>query len=123
MICSTLKTRVLIPNPQYPLYKAFFTVLNACPVPYFLDEEHGWAINADSIDQAIDDAKASGIDVRCICVINPGNPTGAVPTEANIRSILMIAVEKKLVVLADEVYQSNVFSEKFIPFKRVLRGL
>lgn len=123
VICSTSKTGVLIPIPQYPLYKAMVTVLDARPVPYFLDEEHGWAVDAESIEQAIDDAKASGIDVRCICVINPGNPTGSVLTETNITSIFEIAVEKKLVVLADEVYQNNVFSGNFISFKRVLRDL
>jgi len=122
IICSTSKTGVLILIPQYPLYKAVVTLLDASPVPYFLDEERGWAIDAETIHQAIDDAKASGIDVRCICVI-PGNPTGAVLTEPNIRSIFEIAVDKKLVVLADEVYQNNVFSGSFISFRRVLRDL
>ena len=32
-------------------------------------------------------AKAEGTDVKAICVINPGNPTGAVLDEANIAMI------------------------------------
>jgi alanine transaminase len=123
VICSTPKTGILIPIPQYPLYKAVVTVLDARPVPYVLDEEHSWAVDAESITQAVDDAKARGTEVKCICVINLGNPTGSILAEPNVRRIFEIAVEKKLVVLADEVYQNNVFSGSFFSFKGILRDL
>jgi alanine transaminase len=57
----------------------------------------------------VDTEEESGTEVQCISIINPGNPPGSVLTEPNIRSIFEIAAEKKLVVLADEVYQNNVF--------------
>ena len=41
--------------------------------------------------------------MRAIAVINPGNPTGNVLTEASMRDVLTFAAEEKLVLLADEV--------------------
>jgi len=41
---------------------------------------------------------------RAICIINPGNPTGQVLSLDNIKAIIKWAYEKKLFILADEVY-------------------
>lgn len=56
-------------------------------------------------------------------IINPRNPTGASLAKADIESLIKFADENNLVVLADEVYQTNVFMGKFISFKKVLRVL
>jgi alanine transaminase len=54
-------------------------------------------------------------------VINPGNPTGQVFTEANIQSIIKWAFTKRLFIIADEVYQDNVYAPhmQFHSFKKV----
>ncbi len=38
IICASPNTGVLVPIPQYPLYTASLTVLDAKCVPYYLDE-------------------------------------------------------------------------------------
>jgi alanine transaminase len=76
-----------------------------------------------AIKTAYENAVAEGTDVRAIVIINPGNPTGASLPEADIRAVLDFARQEKLVVIADEVYQTNVFVGKFHSFKRVLRQL
>ncbi|KAH0553203.1 hypothetical protein GP486_006622 [Trichoglossum hirsutum] len=123
IIRSKPETGVLVPIPQYPLYTATLSVLNARLVPYYLDEEHAWGTDMDAIRSALAKAKSEGTDVRAIVVINPGNPTGASLGEEDIKNVLRIAVEEKLVVIADEVYQTNVFLGKFHSFKKVLRDL
>ncbi|KAH0538018.1 hypothetical protein FGG08_005379 [Glutinoglossum americanum] len=123
IICSTPETGVLVPIPQYPLYTATLAVLNARCVPYYLDENHAWGTDMDAIRSALAKAKAEGTDVRAIAVINPGNPTGASLGEEDIKNVLEIAANEKLVVIADEVYQTNVFLGKFHSFKKVLRDL
>ena len=35
---------ILVPIPQYPLYSALTTLLNGELVPYYLQEEAGWAL-------------------------------------------------------------------------------
>ncbi|KAF3902533.1 hypothetical protein ABW21_db0205066 [Orbilia brochopaga] len=71
------QTGVMIPIPQYPLYTATLALLNAKPVEYFLEEPSHWSTNTSALYDLHAKAEADGIDVRCICVINPGNPTGA----------------------------------------------
>lgn len=123
IICSKPETGVLVPIPQYPLYTATLSVLNARCVPYYLDEGKAWGTDMGGIREALQKAKAEGTDVRAIAVINPGNPTGASLTADDVRSVLEFAAEENLVVLADEVYQTNVFTGKFNSFKKGLRDL
>lgn len=123
VICSTPETGILVPIPQYPLYTATLAVLNARCVPYYLEESKAWGTDINAIRESYQKAKSEGTDVRAIVVINPGNPTGASLSSEDVRSVLEFAAEEKLVVLADEVYQTNVFIGKFTSFKKVLRDM
>lgn len=123
IICAKPETGILVPIPQYPLYTATLAVLNARCVPYFLEEGKAWGTDIGAIREAHKKAKSEGTDVRAIVVINPGNPTGASLSTEDVRSVLEFAAEERLVVLADEVYQTNVFIGKFTAFKKVLRDL
>ncbi|CAM9570158.1 unnamed protein product, partial [Phaeothamnion confervicola] len=78
-------------------------------------------LQAEGLRASLNAAKARGVCVRAVVVINPGNPTGTVLEESDIRSIIELAVEERLVVLADEVYQENVWDGKrrFVSFKKV----
>lgn len=123
VICAKPETGILVPIPQYPLYTATLSVLNARCVPYYLDESKAWGTDMSAIREAYKKAKAEGTDVKAIVVINPGNPTGASLSAEDVRSVLEFAAEEKLVVLGDEVYQTNVFIGKFTSFKKGLRDL
>ncbi|GJN71982.1 alanine aminotransferase [Purpureocillium lilacinum] len=123
VISADKSTGILIPIPQYPLYTATLALLNATCVPYNLDESKAWGTDLDTIKKSYEKAKAEGIDVRCIVIINPGNPTGASLSEEDVRAVLDFAAQENLVVMADEVYQTNVFVGKFHSFKGVLRQM
>ncbi|KAF2870410.1 alanine aminotransferas-like protein [Massariosphaeria phaeospora] len=123
VICAKPETGIMVPIPQYPLYTATLSVLNARCVPYYLDEGQAWGTSLEAIRTAYDKAVAEGTDVKAIAIINPGNPTGASLPADDIKSVLQFAAEKKLVVVADEVYQTNVFIGEFISFKKALRDL
>jgi len=58
-------------------------------------------------------------------VINPGNPTGHVLVEANQREIVEFCRKESLVLLADEVYQENIYiaDRKFKSFKKIARSM
>jgi alanine transaminase len=122
-ICAKPETGIMVPIPQYPLYTATLSVLDARVVPYYLDEENAWGTSLEAIRTAYDKAVAEGTDVKAICVINPGNPTGASLPAEDIKAVLQFAAEKGVVVVADEVYQTNVFIGEFISFKKALRDL
>ncbi|KAL1799495.1 hypothetical protein ACET3X_003532 [Alternaria dauci] len=122
-ICAKPETGIMVPIPQYPLYTATLSVLNARCVPYYLNEEQAWGTSLESIATAYEQAVKEGTDVKAICVINPGNPTGASLPAEDIKAVLKFAAEKGLVVIADEVYQTNVFIGEFISFKKALCDL
>ncbi|CAI9629111.1 unnamed protein product [Alternaria burnsii] len=122
-ICAKPETGIMVPIPQYPLYTATLSVLDARCVPYYLNEDQAWGTSLDSIATAYEQAVKEGTDVKAICVINPGNPTGASLPAEDIKAVLKFAAEKGLVVIADEVYQTNVFIGEFISFKKALRDL
>ncbi|SPO04882.1 probable alanine transaminases [Cephalotrichum gorgonifer] len=123
IICASPNSGVLVPIPQYPLYTASLAVLNAACVPYYLDEARSWGTDVSAITAAYEKSKAEGIDTRAIVIINPGNPTGASLPEEDIRAVIEFARKENLVIIADEVYQTNVFIGEFLSFKAVLRRM
>ncbi len=118
---------IMIPIPQYPLYSATITLYEGRIVPYGLDEADNWRLNPALLEASLAKAQAEGTRVKAICVINPGNPTGAVLDEANIAMVLDFARRHGLSVLADEVYQENIYlaGDRFVSFAKVLhdRGI
>ena len=123
VMAASSQTGVLVPIPQYPLYTATLALLNAKVVPYYLDESKGWGTDLATIQESYRKAKSEGVDVRAIVVINPGNPTGASLSAEEVSDIIKFAAGEKLVIMADEVYQTNIFLGSFTSFKKGLRDL
>ena len=73
----------------------------------------------------VHESRANGTNVRAIVFINPGNPTGQCMTSDDLKDLVKLAYEEGLVLLADEVYQPNVYqTEKpFISAKKILSEL
>ncbi|KAM5280907.1 alanine aminotransferase 1 [Ctenodactylus gundi] len=115
------RTGVLIPIPQYPLYSAALAELDAVQVDYYLDEDRAWALDVAELRRALCQAR-DHCRPRALCVINPGNPTGQVQTRECIEAVIRFAFEEGLFLMADEVYQDNVYAEGmcFHSFKKVL---
>eukprot|EP00297_Palpitomonas_bilix_P007727 CAMPEP_0113889748 /NCGR_PEP_ID=MMETSP0780_2-20120614/13705_1 /TAXON_ID=652834 /ORGANISM="Palpitomonas bilix" /LENGTH=489 /DNA_ID=CAMNT_0000878953 /DNA_START=184 /DNA_END=1653 /DNA_ORIENTATION=- /assembly_acc=CAM_ASM_000599 len=114
------KDAVMVPIPQYPLYTATLAMLGGTFIPYYLNEEQGWSLSVEELQRAVDEAKAKGYNVRAMAVINPGNPTGQVLSEDNVKDVVRFCVKEGIALLADEVYQENVYAEgkKFVSFKK-----
>ena len=115
----------MIPIPQYPLYSASIDLLGGHKISYFLNEEKEWGFDINEAQRAVDDAKKKGITPQAIVFINPGNPTGNVMSDQDIRDAIQLAKKENLVVLADEVYQQNIYGQnkKFSSFFKILNEL
>eukprot|EP00920_Eleutheroschizon_duboscqi_P039293 GHVT01094637.1.p1 GENE.GHVT01094637.1~~GHVT01094637.1.p1 ORF type:complete len:459 (+),score=108.99 GHVT01094637.1:48-1424(+) len=111
LLLGGLNDGVLIPIPQYPLYSATIARLGGTAVSYYLDEEAGWAVSAENIRAAVKTAEAKGIRVKALVVINPGNPTGSLLSLETCKEIVNVCDELRLVLLADEVYQENIYKQ------------
>lgn len=138
---------VLIPIPQYPLYTAALALCvrhcsdvpsdeadlrgrtrrnNAHPVEYFLDEGQAWQPQVDGLKEDVAKARASGVNPKAMVVISPGNPVGNCLSREAMESIVKFCHSERLVLMADEVYQTNIFepSERpFISFRKVVLEL
>ncbi|EGD75245.1 alanine aminotransferase [Salpingoeca rosetta] len=121
MLIRDQKDGILLPTPQYPLYSASVALLGGVILGYGLQEEQGWSLSIDNLNEVVADAKERGLTVRALVVINPGNPTGQVLSRENMEEIARWAAVNRVVLLADEVYQTNVYgSRPFISFKKVV---
>lgn len=121
---SDLPVGVMIPIPQYPLYSATICELGMHQVSYYLDEEHDWRLEIDELERAYSE-ESSKCDIRVLVVINPANPTGAVLSRENICQVIEFSRKHNLLVIADEVYQHNIWAEgaEFHSFKRCMADL
>lgn len=119
-----LPVGVMIPIPQYPLYSATLCEMGMHQVNYYLDEDHDWRLEMDELERAYAE-ESSKSDIRAIVVINPANPTGAVLSRENICQVIDFANRHGLLIIADEVYQHNVWAEgcSFHSFKKCMHDL
>jgi len=113
---------IMVPIPQYPLYSATITLYEGKQVNYYMDEAHNWKLSKAMLEMSLQEAKRYGVKVKAICVINPGNPTGSVMDRENIAMVIDFAKAHNLAILADEVYQENIYlqGDKFVSFAKVM---
>ena len=77
-----------------------------------MDEKKGWSASLEELERSLAEAQKDGIKVNSFVLINPGNPTGQVLTPEAVRDVVKFCSKHNLVLLADEVYQENVYAEK-----------
>ncbi|CAF98485.1 unnamed protein product, partial [Tetraodon nigroviridis] len=116
-----LRTGVLTPGPCYRTTITSITGIGEVPVPYYLNEEQGWELQVEELHRALESAKEICKPVA-LYVINPGNPTGQLQSRKSMQEVIRFVAEKKLFLLADEVYQDYIHgpNTEFLSYKRVL---
>ncbi|XP_047050110.1 alanine aminotransferase 2-like [Lolium rigidum] len=125
MLIRSEEDGILCPLPEYPLYSASIILHGGTMVPYNLSEDGDWGLEIFEVKRCLEEARIAGLTVRAMVVINPGNPTGQVLSITNQEEIVEFCRKEGLVILADEVYQDNIYVEnkKFNSFKKVARSL
>jgi len=116
---------VMVPIPQYPIYSALITLLGGKLVKYYMDETRGWGLSIPELQQSITAARADGLNPRALVMINPGNPTGQVFSQEDLEALVRFCQEQRLLLLADEVYQANVYApdREFISTRSVVASI
>ncbi|XP_067108580.1 alanine aminotransferase 1-like [Osmerus mordax] len=114
-------TGVLTPVPGYRSVTMVLEAFGAAIVPYYLSEGRGWQLQTQELHRALRASQGS-CKPTVLYVINPGNPTGHVQSRKSIEEVIRFAAEKKLFLMADEVYQDMMFGKgnTFVSYKRVL---
>ena len=98
---------ILVPEPYYTNYNGFATVAGAHIKPLRTELANGFALPPDDVLDSLVTPQT-----RAILFSNPGNPTGAVYSGAELRRIVDWAVRHQIFVIADEVYRRIWFDEQ-----------
>ncbi|MFC1550822.1 aminotransferase class I/II-fold pyridoxal phosphate-dependent enzyme [Candidatus Neomarinimicrobiota bacterium] len=120
LIIADKNDGIMVPIPQYPLYSATIKRCGGTQVNYYPDEDRGWLLDKDILDESIKSARASGINVKAIVVINPANPTGAILDRSSVEAVIDFAHENRIAIIADEVYQDNLYGKEFFSFAKAV---
>ncbi len=95
---------IIIPEPFYPNYSTFVTLTGATIRPVTTKPEEGYKFAIrERIEACINE------HTRAIMFTNPGNPTGTVLTEEELKLMADIAKEHDLFIIGDEVYREFVY--------------
>jgi len=101
-------TEVIIPEPYYPNYTTFVHAAGGRirALPTSAEEGYRYA-DRSRIEKLITK------NTRAIMITNPGNPTGVVLSQEEMRLIADIAKENDLFLICDEVYREFCYDDKF----------
>lgn len=95
---------VLILAPYWVSYPALVTMADGEPIVLPAVPDQGFVHDARTIAAAAERHRAKGILLNF-----PNNPSGAVPTREQVRSIVDVAVEKGLWIVSDEIYSTLLY--------------
>lgn len=91
---------ILIPDPGY-FYEEPVLISGMKPIRYKLNED--FTINLDNIISKISNK------TRAIIINDPGNPTGKVFTEKELKSVYDLCVKHNIFIISDEAYEDIIF--------------
>jgi aspartate aminotransferase len=91
---------VIVPSPYWVSYTEQVKLCQGTPVVVPTDEARGFQIDVDAIRRAITPR------TKLLLVNTPNNPTGAVYARADLEALARLAVERDLLVVSDEAYES-----------------
>jgi aspartate/methionine/tyrosine aminotransferase len=94
---------VLVPAPYWVTYPEAIQLAGGVPVELPTDESTGFKIEVERLQAALTPR------TKALLFVSPSNPTGAVYTRDEIQAIGEWAVERKLWIVTDEIYEHLVY--------------
>ena len=100
---------VIVFSPYFSAYKGQITLAGGTLVEVPTYEADGFAIREECLRAALTDR------TRGIIINSPNNPTGAVYPMETLEMLARVAVERDLILYADDIYTHYVYTGKMIP--------
>jgi len=97
---------VIFPDPGFPIYESVIKFAGAKPVPMPLLEKNNFRLDIKKLESDINER------TRVIIINNPGNPTGGMFSNDDIRAIAGLVKGKDIYILSDEIYDRIFFGEQ-----------
>ncbi|MFO0792818.1 MAG: pyridoxal phosphate-dependent aminotransferase [Candidatus Brocadiaceae bacterium] len=105
LVVCDIGDEAIIPVPYWVSYPEMVIMAGAKPVFLNTSDKENFKITRDSL------AKAITPKTKLLFMNSPGNPTGMVYSEKELRDIICFAVEKGLYVISDEIYEKVVYDD------------
>lgn len=102
---------VILPDPGFPTYDAMVQVAQGTPIHVPLLEEKGFSYDLDALSGVITPK------TKMIVLNFPGNPTGGIASDRDLRHIAELARVHNLWVISDEIYSRILYEEQ--PFQSI----
>jgi aspartate aminotransferase len=97
----------IYPNPGFPIYESVIRFVGGVPVPIPLREATGFGFDMAEFERRLSPR------TRLIIINSPENPTGGVLEQSQIERIAHLAAERRIPVLADEIYRQFLYDGEF----------
>ena len=101
-VCSA-GDEVILTDPMYGPFRGVLETSEAKAVIWGLDEEDGYRFDEERLKSLITPR------TKLIDVCNPHNPTGRAMTKQELRAIADLAVDRKIRIISDELWEDIVF--------------
>jgi len=104
LMFGTPGAEIMYPDPGFPIYRSMIQYTGAKAVPIALKEQNGFAFSADEVLAQITP------QTRLIIINSPGNPTGGVVPEEEVKR-LVAGLEKHpdVAIMSDEIYSQMLY--------------
>lgn len=104
-ICAMVNPgdEVILPTPYWLTYPELIGLAQGKTVYVDCVKENGYKMTADRLEKAITEK------TKCVIINSPNNPTGAVYSEDELKSIAKVIEKHGLYVISDEIYEKLVY--------------
>lgn len=96
---------VIIPSPYWVSYPEMVRLAGAEPIFVETTAANGWKITPEQFEEHMTGR------TKMIILNTPGNPTGSVYTEDELRALGEVALYEDIIILADEIYEHLVYGD------------
>ncbi len=109
---------VIVPAPYWVSYTELIKLTGAVPVVVETRQEDDFKLTPQQFTDAIND------QTKILLLCSPSNPTGSMYSPEELGELADIAIERDLIVVADEIYDRLVYpGHRFASFATVRPGL
>lgn len=99
---------VIIPEPSFVAYKGCTTFTGATAKVINLKVENEFKLTSKMLEQAITER------TKVIIIPFPNNPTGAVMTREELKTIVDILKDKNIIIISDEIYAELSYGKEHV---------
>lgn len=94
---------VILPSPYWTSYETLIRIAEAEPVILPTTEQEGFCVSPAMVERRLSSR------TKAIILNSPSNPTGSMYTPDELQAIAALAIERRVYVIADDIYEKIVF--------------